>query len=155
MLMHHHPRKPPSFKLSVSRITWIQFFRCLSRRLLIILIPIEDPSTDIEFPVVLETQSLKGSLLRLVGVGVRTVSFLSIRVRATTLFRSVLFSQLICEDTLCLGLFSWILCPGRCIENCARAPTCSLEISKKKATILTESSYVTEHRGRTPPQART
>jgi hypothetical protein len=41
----------------------------------------EDPSTDITFPIQLEPEPLKGSRLRLVGLGVRTVSFLSIRVR--------------------------------------------------------------------------
>lgn len=47
----------------------------------------EDPATDIEFPTTLRvTTKVKTPLLSLVGVGVRTVSFLGLKVYSVAFY---------------------------------------------------------------------
>ncbi|SJL05906.1 uncharacterized protein ARMOST_09242 [Armillaria ostoyae] len=90
---------------------------------------IKDPATDIEFPTTLRvTTKVKTPLLSLVGVGVRTVSFLGLKVYSVAFYADLNNPELKITDTMTLD---------EKIERIVRTCACVIRIVPTRNTSFT------------------
>ncbi|KAK0465303.1 chalcone-flavanone isomerase-domain-containing protein [Desarmillaria tabescens] len=90
---------------------------------------IKDPATDIEFPTTLRvTTKVKTPLLSLVGVGVRTVSFLGLKVYSVAFYADLNNPELKITDSMT---------PDEKIERIVRTCACVIRIVPTRNTSFT------------------